>query len=194
MYLVMCFDMCYISVFFVSLVHYKMGRGGTAKVEANDGCVKKGGGDDLVWREDEGISLKVPRFYASSQRLMDKVQARTDVPAKLTCADVAKHCSRDDLWIIVDGKAYDVTSFTENHPGGWLPMVRLEEEEEGGGGTGGGLFFLCFLNVGEQKTWRFLELTEQQLATTHQSRSNPAPAGLYCFFLFLFCCFIHIHR
>lgn len=39
-----------------------------------------------------------------------------------TAADVARHSSRDDLWLILrlDGTArvYDVTSYVDEHPGG----------------------------------------------------------------------------
>lgn len=38
--------------------------------------------------------------------------------AKLTGQDVAKHNSRDSCWVIVHGKAYDVTEFLPEHPGG----------------------------------------------------------------------------
>lgn len=38
--------------------------------------------------------------------------------AKLTGQDVAKHNSQDSCWVIVHGKAYDVTEFLPEHPGG----------------------------------------------------------------------------
>mmetsp|Transcript_119884 Transcript_119884/g.208134 ORF Transcript_119884/g.208134 Transcript_119884/m.208134 type:complete len:517 (-) Transcript_119884:64-1614(-) len=38
--------------------------------------------------------------------------------AKLTREDVAKHCTPDDAWIVVDGDVYDVTRFAKLHPGG----------------------------------------------------------------------------
>ena len=35
-----------------------------------------------------------------------------------TLADVAKHSSKEDVWIVVKGKVYDVTPYVEEHPGG----------------------------------------------------------------------------
>ncbi|KAF2396121.1 hypothetical protein EJ06DRAFT_534252 [Trichodelitschia bisporula] len=37
---------------------------------------------------------------------------------KLTGADVAQHSSADSCWVIVHGRAYDVTEFLPEHPGG----------------------------------------------------------------------------
>jgi L-lactate dehydrogenase (cytochrome) len=37
---------------------------------------------------------------------------------KLTGEEVAKHNSKDSCWVIVHGRAYDVTDFLPEHPGG----------------------------------------------------------------------------
>ncbi|PCH36537.1 glyoxylate dehydrogenase [Wolfiporia cocos MD-104 SS10] len=42
----------------------------------------------------------------------------------LTGPEVAKHNSRDDCWIIVHGKAYDVTDFLPEHPGGQAIILK----------------------------------------------------------------------
>jgi hypothetical protein len=35
-----------------------------------------------------------------------------------TLADVAVHNNANDCWLVIDGQAYDVTRFLEEHPGG----------------------------------------------------------------------------
>jgi fatty acid desaturase/predicted heme/steroid binding protein len=44
----------------------------------------------------------------------EKLRADAVVPFKV----LAEHASTDDCWIALDGKVYDVTSYTSRHPGG----------------------------------------------------------------------------
>lgn len=38
-----------------------------------------------------------------------------------TWAEVSKHTTQDDCWIVINGKVFDVTSFLTKHPGGrWI--------------------------------------------------------------------------
>lgn len=47
------------------------------------------------------------------------------VKSKLTVAEVAKHNTSDDCYIIVSGSVYDVTKFTFKHPGGSEAIIPL---------------------------------------------------------------------
>ena len=41
----------------------------------------------------------------------------------ITLADVAKHNTKSDCWVVVDGQVLDVTSFLSEHPGGELAIL-----------------------------------------------------------------------
>jgi cytochrome b involved in lipid metabolism len=43
---------------------------------------------------------------------------------QFTAEEVARHSSPDDVWIIVDQKVYDVTTFLEKHPGGRKVLLK----------------------------------------------------------------------
>lgn len=43
--------------------------------------------------------------------------AGEEVPKKvIKLAEIEKHTARDDLWMVIEGKVYDVTSFVDEHP------------------------------------------------------------------------------
>merc|ERR1711998_164137 len=66
----------------------------------------------------KGKSVQVPEVYWNTSK---RAKARKDI----TMAEVGKHNSRQDAWICVEGRAYDVTKYVEHHPGGWLPISNL---------------------------------------------------------------------
>mmetsp|Transcript_59198 Transcript_59198/g.183831 ORF Transcript_59198/g.183831 Transcript_59198/m.183831 type:complete len:557 (-) Transcript_59198:226-1896(-) len=72
----------------------------------------------LTWREDEGLTKLVPLLPEPRQQVKDPLP-------RFTMAEVAGHNTRADLWIIVDGRAYDVTNFVDKHPGGALPIENM---------------------------------------------------------------------
>ena len=43
----------------------------------------------------------------------------------ISAAEVAKHKSVDDMYIIIDGGVYDMTGFIEEHPGGQKVLKRV---------------------------------------------------------------------
>merc|ERR1712166_551642 len=44
-------------------------------------------------------------------------------PSYYSAEEVAKHTSKNDCWVILDGKVLDVTSFLADHPGGELAIL-----------------------------------------------------------------------
>jgi len=74
--------------------------------------------DEKLWREEKGVSVLVPPVFWREAR---RKKARSDITMK----ELAGHNTRNDAWICVEGRAYDVTKYVEYHPGGWLPIANL---------------------------------------------------------------------
>jgi len=55
------------------------------------------------------------------EETMEKLRPRN--VARVPLAEVQKHTSNNDLWLLIDGKVYDVTAFLDIHPGGGQLIV-----------------------------------------------------------------------
>lgn len=38
--------------------------------------------------------------------------------------EVSKHCTKDDLYVVLNGRVYNLTEFLEHHPGGVAPLIK----------------------------------------------------------------------
>jgi len=75
-------------------------------------------GEGLVWREQDGKSVLVPKFYMpkSKKNLLNR---------PTTMSEVSKHNKRNDCWIVIESHVYDITKYIDCHPGGWLPITNM---------------------------------------------------------------------
>ena len=96
-----------------------MGRGGEAQTGATE------------LREQFGVAVDVPVDCHIRGTVKQEAAAKggtetaTQPLPRVTMADVAKHSTRGDLWIVVRGVAYDLSGWEESHPGGVLPLLSL---------------------------------------------------------------------
>ena len=81
-------------------------------------------GTTLTWREDDGAATLVVSTQITCTTGFPITASALTMPS-FTVADVATHCTRGDTWIIIEGFCYDVSSYMDNHPGGWLPLVNM---------------------------------------------------------------------
>lgn len=45
--------------------------------------------------------------------------------AKVSVAEIVKHASTEDCWVVVNGKVYDLSRFASEHPGGPQGMLTI---------------------------------------------------------------------
>jgi len=72
---------------------------------------------NMTFREEQGKTKLVP--------LIPKPKVGELPSTPYTKEEVAKHDSREDAWVVINGYVYDVSRFVEKHPGGWLPIVNM---------------------------------------------------------------------
>lgn len=64
-----------------------------------------------------GCSTAQPK--TSTENNTDTTKSETTTASQTyTLAEVAKHGTQSDCWLVVDGSVYDVTKFIPQHPGG----------------------------------------------------------------------------
>mmetsp|Transcript_14767 Transcript_14767/g.28588 ORF Transcript_14767/g.28588 Transcript_14767/m.28588 type:complete len:646 (+) Transcript_14767:88-2025(+) len=70
--------------------------------------------------EDDGPAERDPNsaFYEQGSSEGSSAAAPKKEAKTYTMDEVATHNKKDDCWVILHGKVYDVTEFLENHPGG----------------------------------------------------------------------------
>ena len=79
--------------------------------------------DATTLREDHGVTTSAPVYPRVPT---SKFPNYPQVPLpRFTMAQVAAHNTRDDCWIILDNRAYDITRFIGRHPGGVGPIVNM---------------------------------------------------------------------
>lgn len=84
--------------------------------KAEDGLSSKDSDAGTVLREEGGVTSRAALIPL---RLSQRSTPLPDV----TMAEVAKHDVQTDLWVVINGVAYDVTTFADAHPGGAMPLV-----------------------------------------------------------------------
>lgn len=83
----------------------------------------------MVWRmsglarpkrkEDMPPQHLCPLFlFTSNSAFYLATPQQHNMATLFTWAEIAKHTTKEDLWIVVDNKVYDVTAFGDDHPGG----------------------------------------------------------------------------
>ncbi len=59
------------------------------------------------------------------QGVMDLKEAASNPPTTplISMQDVAKHNKKEDCWVVIHGRVYDLTKFIDSHPGGVGPIL-----------------------------------------------------------------------
>ncbi|KAH3672400.1 hypothetical protein WICMUC_004236 [Wickerhamomyces mucosus] len=75
---------------------------------------------DSFWLASLGIIITSYSLYKCS--FENNIQL--DSIPKLTPEEVSKHSTKDDLWVVINGQVYDLTTFLPKHPGGQKILLK----------------------------------------------------------------------
>ncbi|GAM23384.1 hypothetical protein SAMD00019534_065590 [Acytostelium subglobosum LB1] len=79
------------------------------------------------------LSSAVPPPKPSAKSSAARAKAAKDAPKKYyTAEEVSVHDKEDDLWLIIDGKVYDVTPYVDKHMGGLAIMRNAGKDSSKG--------------------------------------------------------------
>jgi len=56
----------------------------------------------------------------------ERERERMSTNTKISVSELSKHDKVDDLWVAINGKVYDFTSFAPEHPGTFLFYFAFE--------------------------------------------------------------------
>jgi cytochrome b involved in lipid metabolism len=75
------------------------------------------GGGVFMWmqNEDKKMAEEISKMEAPKEQIENAVVATT---SKYSLAELSQHSTRDNCWIGIEGKVYNVTTFIDKHPGG----------------------------------------------------------------------------
>ena len=63
-------------------------------------------------------SPTIPQNQTTESMNMQEEKFETTKSSEEISQEIADHNSKDDCWISINGKIYDITSFVKKHPGG----------------------------------------------------------------------------
>eukprot|EP00740_Mantoniella_antarctica_P003990 CAMPEP_0181361618 /NCGR_PEP_ID=MMETSP1106-20121128/7428_1 /TAXON_ID=81844 /ORGANISM="Mantoniella antarctica, Strain SL-175" /LENGTH=155 /DNA_ID=CAMNT_0023475235 /DNA_START=213 /DNA_END=680 /DNA_ORIENTATION=- len=70
-----------------------------------------------------GDDVRVQEAGAGKPSEEEEVKEEEAEVKGIKMSEVEQHTSLDDLWLVIDGKVYDVTPFMDDHPGGGEIML-----------------------------------------------------------------------
>ena len=102
-----------------SLEHTAMGTiPAVTELGPDENSIPMSSGCPFAGKPNKGFpENQVPIFTTDEARPMEL--------AEIPRSEIEKHNTIDDLWVVIDGEVYDLSSFAANHPGGQKVLLRM---------------------------------------------------------------------